>query len=68
MAKIAQLEVNSRAEQLTADVQGLIEKYRSNFEWDVSEADQGVSDKIIVSAIRDALDDIERTLSPPSGP
>jgi len=39
MAKIEQLEMDAHRTQLIADVKGLVEKYRSIFEWDVPEVD-----------------------------
>ena len=68
MAKIEQLELDAHREQLTADVKGLVEKYRSIFEWDVPDIDQAFSDKLIVAAIRHALDDVEKALTGPPQP
>lgn len=63
MTRIEQLELDAHREQLTADVKGLVEKYRSIFEWDVPDIDQAVSDKLILGAIRQALDAVERSLT-----
>jgi len=37
----------------------MVEKYRSIFEWDVPDIDEAFSDKIIIAAIRQALDKVE---------
>ena len=63
MAKMEQIELNQHREQLTADVKGLVEKYRSIFEWDIPEIDEVVSDKLILGAIRQALDVVEKSLT-----
>ena len=63
MAKMEQIELNQHREQLTADVKGLVEKYRSIFEWDIPEIDEVVSDKLILGAIRQALDAVEKSLT-----
>ena len=59
MAKIEQLEMDAHRAQLVADVKGLIEKYRSIFDWDVPEVDEALSDRLILAVVRQALDDIE---------
>jgi len=59
MAKIEQLEMDAHRAQLIADVKGLVEKYRSIFDWDVPEVDEALSDRLILAVVRQALDDIE---------
>lgn len=68
MAKLEQLELDAHREQLGADVRELVEKYRAIFEWDVPEIDEAVSDRLILSAIRQALDSIDRALPGPRLP
>lgn len=68
MAKMEQLELNAQREQLYSDVKDLVEKYRSIFEWDVPDIDQGLSDRLIVAAMRQALDEVEKTLPTPAPP
>ncbi len=63
MAKMEQIELDRYREQLSADVKHLVEKYRKIFEWDVPEIDEAASDKLILGAIRQALDAVERSLS-----
>ena len=68
MAQMEQLELDARRGQLVADLQALVERYRSIFEWDIPEIDQAGSDRLILQAIRDALDGVEKTLVPEAGP
>lgn len=62
MAKMEQIELDAQRAQLSADVRKMVEKYRSIFEWDVPDINQALSDKLIVAAMRAALDEIEKTL------
>lgn len=62
MAHIEQLELDAHRAQLNADVAGLVEKYRTIFEWDVPEIDEVLADRLIFDAIRQALEDIEKAL------
>ncbi|MEO8808374.1 MAG: hypothetical protein ABI433_20005 [Burkholderiaceae bacterium] len=59
MAKIEVLEMDAHRAQLTTDLQGLVEKYRSIFDWDVPEVDEALSRQLILQALRQALDDID---------
>lgn len=63
MGRMEQLELDSHREQLVSDVEALVERYRSIFEWDVPDIDEVLSDRLIVEAIRNALDRIEETLT-----
>lgn len=60
MAKMEQLEMDAYRGQLVADVQALVERYRSIFGWDIPEIDQVRADSLILQAMRDALDGIEK--------
>lgn len=62
MEKIENIEMDAHREQLISDVKKLVEKYRSIFGWDVPDNDQTFSDKLILAAIRKALDDIDANL------
>ncbi|MEO5660979.1 MAG: hypothetical protein ABIQ90_14465 [Polaromonas sp.] len=64
MTSIQELELDARREQLMTDVKGLVEKYRSLFEWDVPEIDELASNRLILGAVRQALDAVERSLAP----
>ena len=46
--------------QIKHDMNHLLEKYRAIFDWDVPENDEAVADKLILSAIRQSLDEIEK--------
>jgi hypothetical protein len=59
MGRIESVEMEAQRASLTADVQALIEKYRSIFGWNVPELDEPLSDRLILAAVRKALDDIE---------
>lgn len=62
MSKMEQLELAAHRSQLVKDVRHLVEKYRSIFAWDVPELDQDLSDTMILTAIREALDAVEEDL------
>jgi len=68
MAQMEQLELDAHRGQLVADVQALVEKYRSIFDWDIPEINQARSDRLILQAIRDALDGVEKALATEAGP
>ncbi len=59
MGRIESVEMEAQRASLTADVQALIEKYRSIFGWNVPELDEPLSDRLILAAVRKALDGIE---------
>lgn len=63
MAGIEEIELDAHREQLNADVEGLVEKYRSIFGWDIPDIDVMASDKLILNAIREALDAVEKSLA-----
>ena len=68
MAQMEQLELDAHRGQLVADVQALVERYRSIFEWDIPEIDQVQSDRLILQALRDALDGVEKSLATEASP
>ena len=68
MTQIEQLELNAHRGQLVADVQALVERYRSIFEWDIPDIDENRSDRLILQAIREALDGVEKKLLNEAGP
>ena len=59
MTQMEQLEMNAHRAQRKAGVKGLIEKYRSIFDWDVPEVDEALSGRLILKAVRQVLDEIE---------
>lgn len=62
MPKLEQLELEAHREQLETDVRRLVEKYLAIAEWDVPEIDEPLSSRLIIAAIRQALDRVERAL------
>lgn len=68
MEKMEQLELDAHRKQLNGDVKGLVEKYRSIFEWDIPEIDEVAADKLILGAIRQELDAVEQSLSGSEAP
>jgi hypothetical protein len=58
MAKIEQHEMDAHSGQLTDDVIALVEKYRAIFGWDVPDIDEALADRLILGAIRHALDEL----------
>ena len=63
MTKMEQLELDAHHGQLVADLRALVERYRSIFEWDIPEIDEARSDRLILQAMRDALDGFEQSLA-----
>ncbi len=68
MAKMEKIELERYREQLTDDVKGLVDKYRSIFEWDVPDIDEVATNRLILGAIRQALDAVEQSLAGPAVP
>ncbi len=62
MSKLEQLEMQAHNEQLVADVKRLVEKYLAIAEWDVPGIDEPLANRLIVGAIRQALDRVEQDL------
>ena len=56
------MELGAHREQLEADVRRLVEKYLAIAEWDVPEIDEPLATRLIVTAIRQALDRVEKSL------
>ena len=63
MAEIEELEMDAHRAQLVVDVKALVEKYRAIFDWDVPEVDEALSDRLILKALRQTIDDIEAQAS-----
>jgi hypothetical protein len=60
MPTIEQAEIEAEHQHLVSDVESLVEKYRSIFDWNVPDIDQPRADKLIVDDIRKAIDGIEQ--------
>jgi len=62
VGKIEQIELDRHRQQITNDVKKLVEKYRAIFDWDIPGVDERAADQLILSAVRDGLDDVEKEL------
>lgn len=62
MEKIEQIELDAQRSQIIDDMKSLVEKYRAIFDWNIPEINQNAADKLILAAIRNALEDIEKEL------
>lgn len=63
MNKMEQIELDAYRGEIVEDMSSLVEKYRRIFDWDIPEIDQLAADKLIVAAMRKALDDIGTKLA-----
>jgi hypothetical protein len=62
---VERLELEAHREPLEADVRRLVDKYLAIAEWDVPEIDEPLAIRLIVAALRQALDRIEKALPDP---
>jgi hypothetical protein len=60
MKDIERIELERHQHQIKSDVDDLVEKYRRIFDWDVPDNNESLADKLILTAIRQAIDDIEK--------
>lgn len=58
MVPIEELEIDAHRAQLNADVRSLVDNYRAIFGWDIPEVDEALSERLIVQALRQALDGV----------
>jgi len=58
MSKMEQLELDAYRNEIISDMEGLVEKYRAIFDWDIPEVDEAAADKLILAAMHAALDGI----------
>ena len=65
MPRPEQMELDAHRAQLEADVRRLVEKYLTISEWDVPEIDEGLAIRLIIAAVRQALDHLETALPGP---
>lgn len=63
MSKMEQLELDAYRNEIISDMEGLVEKYRAIFDWDIPEVDEVVADKLILAAMHAALDGIPQKRS-----
>ena len=59
---LERLELEAHREQIEADVRRLVEKYLAIVEWDVPEIDEPLASRLIITAVRQALDRAEKAL------
>ena len=59
MSDIEQIELEHHRRQIVDDVEKLVQKYRRIFDWDVPENDDAEAKKLILQAIREALDSMD---------
>lgn len=62
MTKMEQIELARYREQLTEDVKRLVDKYRAIVEWDMPEVNEAAAERLILAAIRQALETVEQSL------
>lgn len=65
MPQLERLELEAHREQLEADVRSLVDKYLAIAEWDLPEIDEPLACRLIVAALRQALDRVEQALPAP---
>jgi hypothetical protein len=58
-----QLELDAYRNEIVSDMEGLVEKYRAIFDWDIPEVDEVAADKLILAAMHAALDGITQKRS-----
>jgi hypothetical protein len=63
MSSMEEQEMIAHQGELAADVQNLLEKYRSIFAWDIPELDVAQADRLILAALREALSAVEMRIS-----
>ena len=68
MPEIELLELAAHRAELETDVMQLVDKYLAIAEWDVPGIDEPLANRLILAAIRQALDGIEQTLPGASTP
>jgi hypothetical protein len=59
MKQMEQLELEAYRSEIVADMSSLLEKYRRIFGWDIPEVAESAADKLILAAMRKALEEIE---------
>jgi hypothetical protein len=59
---LERLELEAHRERLEADTRRLVEKYLAIAEWDVPEIDEPLASRLIITAVRQALDRLEKAL------
>ncbi len=60
MSQMQEIEINRYHKRIVKDVRHLIEHYREIMAWDVPENDPVEADRLIFSAVRSAIDEVEK--------
>lgn len=60
MSEMEQLELDAYRNEIVSDMEALLEKYRTIFNWDIPEVDEVAADKLILAAMHAALDGISQ--------
>lgn len=60
MTDIQELEIGRYYSELKDDVHALVDKYLRIADWDIPDNDEEKTVRLIVSAVRKALDDVEK--------
>ncbi len=63
MAEIEAIELERHRAQIDGDVKELVEKYQSIFGWDIPDIDLAAANKLILGAIRQAVDGLASAIS-----
>ena len=63
MSEMEKLEIVAHRNDINADVKQLVEKYRAIFGWDIPEINQNVADKLILQAIHQSLNKVEKEIA-----
>jgi len=58
MPKLEQIEIDRYRQQISDDVEKLVDKYRRIFDWDIPETDEPEAKRLILAAIRQAVDEL----------
>ncbi len=58
MSTMQEIELQRHHRELVKDVTSLVDKYRRAMEWDIPESDEKTGDRLIIQAIRKALDEV----------
>lgn len=62
MKELEQIELDAYRDEITDDMNNLVKKYRRIFVWDIPDIDQQAADKLILTTMRSALENIASTL------
>ncbi len=60
MTNLQQFEIEKYHDEIVDDVKSMVEKYRKIMDWEIPENDEQQADRVILSAIQKALDNIKQ--------